>query len=346
MASQVFLHIGLPKTGTTYLQSVLWGSKAALAARRLPAAGPRSPRAPVGRPRAAGAAEPRAAPPEGARHPGPAGQGGRTGTRGRPILTHEFMCGAGREQAGRLVESLAPGRGARRDHRPRHPRHAHRRAGRSTSRTAAPSPSAEMRGDRLGRPGRVRLADLGPRRRAPALGPARPARAGARAADARARSAARPALAQPRRGARPRPRPLRRAGRAAQPRARRRPDRAAAPGEPAPRRRSASPSTAAPGSGATSPRATWSTRRVSGSARTTPRWPSAASGPTAPWRIIERRGYQGRGRRGEPPGARRASRSGRARTTVSNAALLASATTLVADMLADVRRIAREARPT
>ena len=27
MASQVFLHIGLPKTGTTYLQSVLWGSQ-------------------------------------------------------------------------------------------------------------------------------------------------------------------------------------------------------------------------------------------------------------------------------------------------------------------------------
>ena len=31
MAARVFLHIGLPKTGTTYLQSVLWGSKAALA---------------------------------------------------------------------------------------------------------------------------------------------------------------------------------------------------------------------------------------------------------------------------------------------------------------------------
>ena len=31
MASQVFLHIGLPKTGTTYLQSVLWESRAALA---------------------------------------------------------------------------------------------------------------------------------------------------------------------------------------------------------------------------------------------------------------------------------------------------------------------------
>jgi len=31
MATQVFLHIGLPKTGTTYLQSVLWGAKGALA---------------------------------------------------------------------------------------------------------------------------------------------------------------------------------------------------------------------------------------------------------------------------------------------------------------------------
>lgn len=30
MASRVFLHVGLPKTGTTYLQSILWANKAAL----------------------------------------------------------------------------------------------------------------------------------------------------------------------------------------------------------------------------------------------------------------------------------------------------------------------------
>ncbi|MGH3509367.1 MAG: hypothetical protein ACRDPI_03965, partial [Nocardioidaceae bacterium] len=31
MAARVFLHVGLPKTGTTYLQSILWANKDALA---------------------------------------------------------------------------------------------------------------------------------------------------------------------------------------------------------------------------------------------------------------------------------------------------------------------------
>ena len=107
MASRVFLHIGLPKTGTTYLQSVLWGSRRALArdGYLLPGSGHREhlwaalelqerphlakrhPRAPGTLARLVAAVE---------RHRGPA------------VLTHEFMCGAGREQARRLVESLAP----------------------------------------------------------------------------------------------------------------------------------------------------------------------------------------------------------------------------------------------
>lgn len=107
MASRVFLHIGLPKTGTTYLQSVLWGSKSALAADGylLPGRGHREhlwaaldlqerpnlerrdPKAPGALGRLVKAVN---------RHRGPA------------ILTHEFMCGAGREQARRLVDSLAP----------------------------------------------------------------------------------------------------------------------------------------------------------------------------------------------------------------------------------------------
>ena len=107
MASQVFLHIGLPKTGTTYLQSVLWGSRTALAKDGflLPGAGHREhlwaalelqerpnlakrhPKAPGTLARLVKAVH---------EHPGPA------------ILTHEFFCGAGREQAGRLVEQLAP----------------------------------------------------------------------------------------------------------------------------------------------------------------------------------------------------------------------------------------------
>jgi hypothetical protein len=107
MASQVFLHIGLPKTGTTYLQSVLWGSKAELARdgfllpgrghrehlwaalelQQRPNLERRDPKAPGTLDRLVRTVN---------RHKGPA------------ILTHEFMCGAGREQARRLVESLAP----------------------------------------------------------------------------------------------------------------------------------------------------------------------------------------------------------------------------------------------
>lgn len=107
MASQVFLHIGLPKTGTTYLQSVLWGSRAELArdGYLLPGSGHREhlwaaldlqERTNLAKrhPDAPGTLARLVA--EIGRHPGPA------------VLTHEFMCGAGREQARRLVASLAP----------------------------------------------------------------------------------------------------------------------------------------------------------------------------------------------------------------------------------------------
>ena len=107
MASRVFLHIGLPKTGTTYLQSVLWGSRSALAKDGYLLPGPghrehlwaalelqerphlarRHPKAPGTLARLVKAVR---------KHPGPA------------ILTHEFFCGASREQARGLVEQLAP----------------------------------------------------------------------------------------------------------------------------------------------------------------------------------------------------------------------------------------------
>jgi acetolactate synthase regulatory subunit len=107
MASQVFLHIGLPKTGTTYLQSVLWGSRRELAADGLllPGAGHREhlwaalellerPRLERRDPKAPGTLGRLVA--EVVRHRGPA------------VLTHEFMCGASKQQALRLVERLAP----------------------------------------------------------------------------------------------------------------------------------------------------------------------------------------------------------------------------------------------
>ena len=107
MASQVFLHIGLPKTGTTYLQSVLWDAKAALArdGYLLPGRGHRE--------HLWAALELQGRPNLERRHPTAPGTLARlvkavNRHQGPAILTHEFMCGAGRDQARRLVESLAP----------------------------------------------------------------------------------------------------------------------------------------------------------------------------------------------------------------------------------------------
>ena len=107
MAAQVFLHIGLPKTGTTYLQSVLWGSRAALAKAGylLPGAGHRE--------HLWAALELQGRPNLEKRHPSAPGTLARlvTAIKGHPgpaILTHEFFCGASREQAGRFIEELAP----------------------------------------------------------------------------------------------------------------------------------------------------------------------------------------------------------------------------------------------
>ena len=109
MASEVFLHIGLPKTGTTYLQSVLWAAKPALAREGflLPGRGHRE--------HLWAALELQERPHLEQRHPKAPGTLARlvkavNRHKGPAILTHEFMCGAGREQAHRLVESLAPAR--------------------------------------------------------------------------------------------------------------------------------------------------------------------------------------------------------------------------------------------
>ena len=105
MASEVFLHIGLPKTGTTYLQSVLWDSKATLAADGylLPGRGHRE--------HLWAALELEQHPNLARRHPRAPGTLARlvktvNKHRGPAILSHEFMCGAGRDQAGGLVADL------------------------------------------------------------------------------------------------------------------------------------------------------------------------------------------------------------------------------------------------
>ncbi|GGO84772.1 hypothetical protein GCM10011584_03150 [Nocardioides phosphati] len=106
MARRVFWHIGLPKTGTTYLQGVLWDNREALRADGLllPGRGhrehlwaalevqgrdltQRAPRAPGAWERLATAIE---------EHEGDA------------LLSHEFFCGASQEQAERAIARLAP----------------------------------------------------------------------------------------------------------------------------------------------------------------------------------------------------------------------------------------------
>ena len=107
MADRVFLHIGLPKTGTTYLQGVLWAHRDQV--RRdgvlLPGAGHREHLW------AALDAQDR----KHLERRGPRARGawGRlrdelNSANGTGLVTHEFFCGASREQAERVIADLAP----------------------------------------------------------------------------------------------------------------------------------------------------------------------------------------------------------------------------------------------
>lgn len=107
MADRVFLHIGLPKTGTTYLQGVLWDNRDLLRGDGvfLPGDGHREHLW------AALDAQGR----KNLRRRGPQAPGawGRlreelVSTPGTGLVTHEFFCGASRQQAERVVADLAP----------------------------------------------------------------------------------------------------------------------------------------------------------------------------------------------------------------------------------------------
>ena len=107
MAERVYLHIGLPKTGTTYLQGVLWDNRDRV--RRegvlLPGAGHHEHLW------AALDLQER----KGIDRRGPRARGSwarlvkeLAGASGTGLITHEFFCGASRRQAARAVADLAP----------------------------------------------------------------------------------------------------------------------------------------------------------------------------------------------------------------------------------------------
>lgn len=106
MASTVFLHIGLPKTGTTYLQDVLWSQVDVLADEGvlMPGAGHREH---------LWAALEVMDRPVGKRHPDAPGSWSRLVEEvrahpGTAVISHEFLCGAAVKQAKAAVADLAP----------------------------------------------------------------------------------------------------------------------------------------------------------------------------------------------------------------------------------------------
>lgn len=107
MAERVYLHIGLPKTGTTYLQGVLWENRDRV--RRdgvlLPGEGHRE--------HLWAALDLQGRKKLRRRGPRAKGSWGRLRDElaaydGVGLITHEFFCGASREQAERAVAELAP----------------------------------------------------------------------------------------------------------------------------------------------------------------------------------------------------------------------------------------------
>jgi hypothetical protein len=105
VSTRVVLHIGLPKTGTTYLQSLLWAHRDQLRSQGvlLPGRGPREHLWASGVVRE----EPRLE----RRHPDAPGAWSRLCTElsdwsGAGLVSHEFLCGASSDQVARLVADL------------------------------------------------------------------------------------------------------------------------------------------------------------------------------------------------------------------------------------------------
>ncbi len=107
MVDRVFLHIGLPKTGTTYLQKILWANRGLLASEgvTLPGQGHRR--------HLWAALDLQERPGLSRRHPDAKGTWERLcscldRTEGTGLFTHEFFSAASSEQAIRAVQRLDP----------------------------------------------------------------------------------------------------------------------------------------------------------------------------------------------------------------------------------------------
>lgn len=109
MAERVYWHIGLPKTGTTYLQQILWHNADALRESGVTLVGQGHREhlwAALGMQDDRGLAR---------RHPRAEGAWDRlleevSQVEGAALLTHEFFCGADDQQVARALEALAPAR--------------------------------------------------------------------------------------------------------------------------------------------------------------------------------------------------------------------------------------------
>ena len=107
MAARVFFHIGLPKTGTTYLQSILWANREQLAADGMLLPGL------YRRDHLWASCVVRGDPKVGRRHPRAETSWERlvadvAAWPGDAVISHEFFCSASAEQAAAAVSDLAP----------------------------------------------------------------------------------------------------------------------------------------------------------------------------------------------------------------------------------------------
>ena len=250
MSERVLLHVGTPKTGTSYLQDVLFRNRAGCSASRHPLPG-RPLRRPLprrARPDAAAVGRPGG---RGDRRLGPAGRARCASTGGTAIISHEILATASRSQVGRALESLGHDDGTEvhvvlsvRDLVRQIPAEWQENV-KHRSRLSYRRFLDQIRDpERASRIGTLVLGRAGDPRHPRPLGPRPAARAGPPGHRAAAGRRARAALEAVQPGLRPRRHRPRPRGRAGQPVARRARDRAAPPDQP-PRqpRRSRPPTT-------------------------------------------------------------------------------------------------------